>query len=110
MSDFTLRIESVEEQLDFNVRVSKKENGTEQRRLVHPNALIGWKLTSPALTASQLKTYRDFILGKYGALTSFTWTCHIDNVEYTVRFSTGSFKTKYMNGYYVAEFAFERVI
>ena len=110
MSDFALAIESVEELLDYEVLESKFENGSEQRRLKHTSALIGWRCKSPALTLTGMGTYRTFFTGKYGSLTSFTWTSHVDGVEYTVKFSKGSFRITREGGYYRVVWDFERVI
>lgn len=110
MSDFTLSIESVEEVPDYNVLVSEFENGQEQRRLKHDQSKTNWKCKSPNLTQTGAAAYKAFFDGKYGALTSFTWTNHIDNTEYTVRFKQGSFKTLFQKGYFRVEFEFERVL
>jgi hypothetical protein len=110
MSDFALAIESVEELLDYEVLESKFENGAEQRRLKHTSALIGWRCKSPALVLAGMTAYRDFFTGKYGSLTSFTWTSHIDGVEYTVKFSKGSFRVVRDEGHFRVTWDFERVI
>lgn len=109
MSDFSLAHESVQEILDYNVLVSSYEADYEQRRLKHTSPVIGWKFKSPALTYSGMTTYRSFLTGKYGSLTSFTWTSPFDNTEYDVRFTPGSFKITYENGYFKVEWEFKKV-
>lgn len=109
MSDFALSRESCEERLDFAVAVSEFENGVEQRRLKHANSLIGFKIKSPVLTKTQMQAYRSFIVGKYGALTSFTFTSPYDDTEYDVRFVPGSFRTIYEAGIFRCEFEFEKL-
>lgn len=109
MSDFALAHESVQEILDYNVLVSRFESDYEQRRLKHTSKVIGWKFKSPALTAAGMKTYRDFLISKYGSLTSFTWTSPFDSVEYDVRFTPGTFKNTYEDGYFKLEWEFKKV-
>ncbi|OQB07450.1 MAG: hypothetical protein BWY21_01634 [Parcubacteria group bacterium ADurb.Bin216] len=104
MSDFTLARESCEEVLDYPVIISEFENDTEQRRLKHANQILGFRIRTPILTYDQLQDYRDFFIGKYGALTSFTFTSPFDYTEYTVRFVPESFKTRYEAGIYQCEF------
>lgn len=109
MSDFALAHESVQEILDYSVLVSKFESDYEQRRLKHTAPVIGWKFQSPALTKSGMQTYRSFLTGKYGALTSFTWTSPFDDTEYTVRFVVGSYKATYEKGYFRVDWEFKKV-
>lgn len=109
MSEFELARESCEEVISFPVIVSEFENDVEQRRLMHNNQIIGFKVTSPVLTYDQLQNYRDFFIAKYGALNSFTFTSPFDNTEYTVRFVQESFKTRYDAGVYKCEFEFKVV-
>lgn len=109
MSDFELAHESVEEVLDYNVLVSRFDGGYEQRRLKHDSPVIGWKFRSPALTKSGMQSYRSFLVGKKGSLTSFTWTSPFDDVEYNVRFKPASMQLQYGNGFFRVEWEFERV-
>jgi len=95
MSNFALRRESIEETVDYNVAISQFENDVEQRRLKHANKIIGFKITTPIMDYTTLQTYRNFVINKYGALTSFTFTSPFDNVEYSVRLEPGSFQTTY---------------
>jgi hypothetical protein len=60
------------------------------------------------MTYTQLQDYRDFILGKYGAFTDFTFTSPFDETEYTVRFVPGSFRTVYESGCFQCFFEFKR--
>jgi len=110
MSEFNPKRESIEEILDYNVAISEAENGAEQRRLIHANAVIGFRVELPAMTYTQQKVYRDYFVGKYGALTSFTMTNPFDNVEYTVRFVPGSFTTKHEKGFFKTSFELVRVL
>src|SRR3990170_5620548 len=107
MSDFALARESIEEILDYDVAVSEFENKAEQRRLIHENAVIGFRIKTPVLTKTQMQTYRSFLVSKYGALTSFTFTSPFDDVEYNVRFVPKSFKTLYQGGVFQCQFDFE---
>jgi len=107
MSDFDLAVESIEEIIDYAVLTSRFENGAEQRRLKHTNPIIGFRITSPTLTKTQMQAYRAVFTAKYGALTSFTYTSPFDDTEYTVRFSEGSFKTVYRDGVFQCSFEFE---
>jgi phage-related protein len=57
-------------------------------------------------TKTEMESVRDFFMGKYGALTSFTWTNPNDSVEYTVRFVEDSFKFV-LKAYQVYDFEFD---
>ena len=92
MADFTLAIQEIEIIPDYNVAVTTYENKAEQRRLISSNELIGWKITSPPTSKTDALAYRTFFQGKYGALTSFTFDCPLDDTEYTVRYDPGSFR------------------
>lgn len=109
MSDFALRRESIEEVIDYNVLIDEFENRKEYRRLVTTGMLVGFKLKAPNMTYTDFQSYRNFFIGKYGALTSFTFTSPFDNVEYTVRFRPGSFKSTFDNGYFQSSFEFQRI-
>ena len=110
MSDFNPKRESIEELLDFSVGISESDNGTEHRRLFHANDIIGFKVELPAMTYTQQKVYRDFFVGKYGALTSFTMTNPFDNTEYTVRFVPASYRTTFKSGVFKITFELARVL
>jgi hypothetical protein len=110
MSDFALARESCELIADYNVAISEFENKTEQRRLVTPDRIIGWKIRTPALTKTQMNVYDAFFILKKGSLTAFTFTCPFTSTEYTVRFKPGSYKFTYESGSFQGEFEFERVI
>lgn len=109
MSDFELRRESIEERLDYSVLVSEFENGVSQRRLRHPKKVIGFSIKTPPLTYAQMTEYRNFVVTKYGALTSFTFTSPFDGVEYDVIFEPGSFRTSFAGGVYQCTFQFKVV-
>jgi len=112
MSDFTLPIGSVTEVLDYSVGISNFADGSEQRRLMHNQQLVGFQCSSPEMnSAAAYKAYRDFFIRKYGSLSSFTFTSPLDGVEYTVRFDggmTGS-GNKGGRGERVVEFGLKRV-
>lgn len=110
MSDFNLPRESVTELMDYDVLVTENENTTEQRRLRNQQIKLGFKVKTPDLTKTQAQSYRSLFQSKYGALTSFTFTNPIDDIEYTVRFVEGSFKTTFVRGYFKCEFEFKRVL
>ena len=107
MSDFALATQKVQAEFDYDVLESQFENGASQRRLIQDDIVTGFILQSPAIIYSQLQTYLNFYKGKNGSLTSFTYTSPMDQVEYTVTFRKGSFKTTYQNGYYVCTFRFK---
>ncbi len=113
MSEFTLSRESIEELLDYDVIICGDgqgfENGSEERRLKNTAAIIGFRIKTPALTKTQMQTYRSFLISKYGSLTSFTFTSPFDDTEYNVRFVPGSFTTTYAGGFFQCSFDFKRV-
>jgi hypothetical protein len=104
MSDFEPTRESIQEILNFDVLISKFENNTEQRRLKNENKVVGFKITTPALTKAQMQTYRTFFITKYGALEQFTFTSPFDDTEYNVRFEPDSFQTTYSIGVFTINF------
>ena len=109
MADWTLPLESTEEERDYNVEQSKMENKVVESRLISAGVLIGIKCKSPALTYTQLQFYIAFYNSKYGSLTSFTFTSRIDGQDYVVQFVRGSFKTSHSGGVFQCEFALERI-
>lgn len=109
MADWTPKRESIEGQRAFNVQKSKFENKSEEGRLITPDELIGFKITTPQLTYTQLQTYITFWKSKFGSLTSFTILYPFDNTEYTVCFVEGSWKETYRSGSFQVEFQLERV-
>lgn len=109
MSDFELAIESTEEIMDYEVLVSKFKK-SEQRRLVHDEEIIGWRLKSPALTQTQALEYRNHFKSVYGPYDDFTWTNRIDDVEYTVRYTENSFRIVREEGHYRATWEFTRIV
>lgn len=110
MADFTFPRQEVEEVLDYDVLVTKFENGYEQRRARHNQALIGFKIKTPVRTQSQMEALRDFFISKTGALTAFTFESPFDGVTYNVRFEPGTFKTIYQAAVYQTEFTLVRVL
>lgn len=93
MSDFNYTPDfTVDEAVQYKTLVSEFENGVEQRRRKWANPLRKWTLRFGHRTLSEMNDIRNFFMGKYGSLTSFTWTNPNDSVEYTVRFVEDSFK------------------
>lgn len=110
MSDFNLARESIEEMLDFSVLITETElPDIEQRRLKGAATVVGYKIQSPCLTKTQMQVYRDIFLDKFGAATAFTFTSPFDDVEYTVRFVPGTFRTMYEAGVFRCSFDFKKV-
>lgn len=110
MADLTYPREQTEEILDFNVAITKFENDYEQRRLIHDQALIGFKIRTPVRNFDQVQVIRDFFIAKKGAFTAFTFLSPIDDETYTVRFVPATFRTLLSGGAYVTEFELERVL
>jgi hypothetical protein len=109
MADWTPKRESIEGTRDFNVEESMFENKSDETRLITPDELIGFKITTPQLTYAQLQDYITFFRGKFGSLTSFTMLYPFDNTEYTVRFEKGSWRETYRSGSFQIEFSLKRV-
>ena len=108
-ADFTLPRESIEITPDFAVAISEYENMQEQRKLRHPDMVIGFKVTTPDLTRTQAKQYWDHFIVKYGAFTSFTILNPVDQLEYTVRYVPGSFNVRHAGGYFKCSFELKRL-
>ncbi len=109
MADWTPKREKIEGIRDYNVEESVFENKSDETRLLTPDVLVGFKITSPVLTYAQLQTYISFFSGKFGSLTSFTILYPFDDTEYSVRFEKGSWRETYENGVFRVEFALKRV-
>lgn len=107
MADFTLEYETIEEDRDYAVIISKFANNAEQRRLRHDKKLIGFILRSPALQKAQWAAHQAFFDSKEGALTAFTFESPFDDVTYTVRYRVGKFKSSYKNGIFTLSWEFE---
>jgi hypothetical protein len=109
MADWAPKRESIVGQRSFNVQKTKFENKAEEARLITPDELISFTITSPQLTYAGLQDYINFWKGKFGSLTSFTILYPFDNTEYTVSFVEGSWKETYRSGTFQVEFQAERV-
>lgn len=109
MVDWSPKRQEIEGQRAFNVQKSKFENKSEEARLITPDELISFKITSPQLTYNQYQEYLNFWKGKFGSLTSFTILYPFDNTEYIVCFVEGSWRETYRSGTFQAEFQLERV-
>lgn len=107
MSDFNYNPDFVvDETVQYKTLISEFENGVEQRRRKWANPLRKWTLRFQQRTKTEMENIRDFFMGKYGALTSFTWTNPNDSVEYTVRFVEDSFKFS-LKAYQIYDFEFD---
>jgi hypothetical protein len=109
MADWSPKRQEIEGQRSFNVAKTKFENKSEEARLLTPDELISFKITSPQLTYAQLQDYITFWKGKFGSLTSFTILYPFDNTEYTVCFVEGSWRETYRSGSFQIEFSLERI-
>jgi len=109
MADWVPKRESIEGKRSFNVQKSRFDNKTEEARLITPDELIGFEITTPQLTYTQLQEYITFFRSKFGSLTSFTILYPFDNTEYTVCFVEGSWKETYRSGSFQVTFQLERV-
>jgi len=104
MADFALARESIEEMYDWPVLISDSESRAEQRRLITGKPVIGFRISSPALTYAGMSSYRAFVVDNYGPHTTFTLTSPFDETSYTVRLEPGSFRTNYARGVFRCEF------
>lgn len=109
MADWTPRREKITGKRSYNVETSMFENKTRESRLITPDELIGFTITSPKMTQAQYQEYLDFFQGKYGSLTSFTILYPFDNTEYTVCFVKNSWEETYESGTFQVTFELERV-
>jgi hypothetical protein len=109
MADWTLKLESSEAIKNYNVEVQQFENMASESRLISSEAILGFRCKSPALNQAQLKQYLDFFDLKKGSLTAFTFTWRADGQTYIVLFTKDGIKVIDVNGYFQAEFSFERV-
>lgn len=109
MAEFVLKHESVEMLPDFNVLNSEFENKSRQTRLVTPEMLITWKITTPNLTKAGAQSYLNDFMANFGNLSRFTFTCPVSGTTYTVSYKAGSFSTTFAGGYFKCKFEFERV-
>ena len=109
MSDWTLPLESTQEQRDYNVEENVMENQVSETQLISSGQLIGIKCKTSALTYAQFQLYQAFYDSKKGPLTPFTYTSRMDGVEYIVRFVKDSFKISNTDGYFQCEFSLKRV-
>jgi len=108
MADWTPKREKIEGKRAFNVDKTKFENKSEEVRLITPDELISFRITTPQLTYAQLQEYITFWQGKFGSLTPFTILYPFDNTEYTVSFVEGSWQETYVSGTYQVNFELER--
>lgn len=109
MADWAPKRQEIEGQRAFNVQKSRFDNKSEEGRLITPDELISFRITSPQLTYADLQDYINFWKGKFGSLTSFTILYPFDNTEYTVCFVEGSWRETYRSGTFQVEFQLERV-
>jgi phage-related protein len=65
---------------------SEAECGVKQYRAIWPTPQRNWTLSFKSRTSAVVAAVLAFFEAKLGKATSFTWTCPLDGVEYTVRF------------------------
>ena len=111
MADFTTLPDYVfEEEPKFNTLISKFENGFEQRRSKWSASLRRWRLVYKNRTNADFTTFRDFLLNKKGAFSSFTWDNPNDSVTYNVRYETDTINFRRKDfGIYDFDFVFLEV-
>ncbi len=108
MATFSLPRESIEESFGYPVLTSRFEGQTEQRRLKSTKKLIGFRITSPALTEAGMQTYRDFFTARSGEFETFTFVSPFDGISYTVHF-VGEIKSTFSRGHFRCSFEFQVV-
>ena len=107
MSDFTWVADYViSPSSEWNTLESEMENGVKQYRELWPTELQKWKLSFKNRTLTETLAILAFFNTKKGKAYSFTWTCALDSVEYTVRFLTKKFEYNYV-GYQRCDFEIE---
>ena len=88
MSDFTYVPDfALQETINYGTLVSQYENGAEQRRQKWANTRRQWSLNFSNLDEGDKDNLVSFFEDKKGQFSSFTWTNHNDDAEYTVRFA-----------------------
>lgn len=98
MSDFTWVPDyTVASDTEFKTQTSEFESGAKQYRQVWSSAKRTWKLTFRNRTTAVMQAIQAFFESKLGQATSFTWTCPLDSVEYTVRFAKDKFSYDYVS-------------
>ena len=75
----------IEETIQHNTGIVTFENGIEQRRKIWSSPISAFKLTFVNRNQSEMENIRDFVLARYGAYDSFSWTNPVDSTAYTVR-------------------------
>ena len=110
MADWTPKRETITRTLDRNVAITEFENTVEQRRLISDQILSGYKVQTPNMLPAQAKTYSDFFLSKFGALTSFTMPDPFNaGADVRVRFVPGTWTESYAAGVMRITFELKRV-
>lgn len=107
--DWSPKREKIEGRRSYNVDTTIFENKTRESRLITPDELISFTITTPQLTKTQYTEYKNFFQSKYSSLTSFTMLYPFDDTEYTVCFVEGSWKEIFESGTYQITFELERV-
>lgn len=74
---------------------SEMENGVKQYRQRWPTTKGSWKLTFTNRTLTETLLIKAFIDARILDITSFTWTCPMNGVEYTVRYAGERFSYEY---------------
>ena len=107
MSEFTwIPDYTVASDTEFKTQESEFENGVKQYRQIWSSARRTWKLTFQKRTLTETQAIQAFFESKLGKATSFTWTCPLDSVEYTVRFAKDKFSFDYVS-YQLCDFELE---
>ena len=98
MSDFTWVADyTIASDVEFKTQESEFENGVKQYRDVWSSSRKHWKLSFLKRTLGVMAAIQTFFELKKGKATSFTWTCPLDSVEYTVRFAKDKLSYDYVS-------------
>lgn len=98
MSDFTWVADyTIAHDVEFKTQVSEFENGVKQYRNIWSSPKRTWSLTFKNRTLAEMQAILAFFETKKGQYTSFTWTCPLDNTEYTVRFAKDKMSYDYVS-------------
>jgi len=104
MADFTFDVGDIEQVFNYQVIISKFENQTEQRRLIQPNQLVGFKIRNAVLTKSQYQEFQTFYETYTGSLDTFTFDSPFDDRTYNVRFEPDTFNAIFRGAVYNVRF------
>ena len=92
MSDFTYIPDFViTPRSKWDTLESEMESGVKQYRQKRSTKTGSWILSFIKRTLTETQAVEAFFNSKFGKATAFTWTCPLDNTEYTVRFTSDDF-------------------